>query len=78
MTDNPISVFDVESQLAADDSGKVLRETTESLTEEASAVKRHIDRGVPADEFTALSRYREALSAATNVVEKIWKREHAS
>ena len=69
-------IFDLETQLADDADGTLLREIKDSLTTEFSEVRRHIDAGVTPEEFKSFNEYSAALQAANNVLEKVWKNEH--
>ena len=76
MTDSAPQVFDLESNLTADVDGTFLGQMTESLADEQADVKRRLSAGLAPEEFRAAEQYSVALEAASDVVTKIWNREH--
>ena len=75
MTDQPFGVFDLESKLAEDTDGSFLRAQQDELAEATLEVKRHLDSGLPPEEFQQAEAYAAALEKASVVLGKVAKSE---
>ncbi len=73
---SPLRILELESKLAKDDDGSFRDNLCESLNDELRGVKRHIDSGLPPEEFEQASQYAQALETAVEVVERVWRAEH--
>lgn len=74
----PTRILDIEEKLAGDADGSYRNSLCDSLRSELSAVKRHIDAGLPPDEYQEASQYLAALESAISVVERAWQAEHGA
>jgi hypothetical protein len=66
----------LEEKLAGDKEGTYKNEVKEELLQCLAAVKRHIDSGLPPDEFSRYSKLKEAAEAGVSVLEKFWDGLH--
>ena len=73
---SPTRILDLEHKLADDNDGTYRDSLCESLRSEQQGIKRHMDSGLPPEEFQQASDYANALEAAVNVVEHTWKVDH--
>lgn len=76
MTNEKIQLVELETQLAADESGQIRNEICVELSQYASEWKRHLDRGLSPEEFAPAQSVVEGLAAAEEVVEKFWANAH--
>lgn len=70
------SLILMEEDLQKDVEGTYCKETTKKLGYHLTEVKKVLDSGLPPDEFDAVSKMRDAIEAASTVIEKVWRGLH--
>ncbi|MEJ5301188.1 MAG: EscE/YscE/SsaE family type III secretion system needle protein co-chaperone [Thermodesulforhabdaceae bacterium] len=68
--------LELEKQLLNDDKGVLRQELEDYLEEWRLKVKRHMDKGLPVDEFNQFQQVETALSRAKDVLQKTWSAFH--
>jgi type III secretion system YseE family protein len=68
--------FDLDTELAKDESGASLKEIKNVLQEGLTELRRRMDRGLPAAEFKQAEALRKAFEAAATVLEGVWDGFH--
>ncbi len=68
--------IDLEARLMEDVEGGVKRELQNYLEEWRLKVKRHMDSGLPPEDFSRFQRIEESLTAAINVIGRTWSFYH--
>ena len=76
MAEERMALLDMEASLREDSSGQYRKELIDRLTESSYQLKRSLDSGLPPDEFERVNRLREAVEAASMVIEKVWEAMH--
>ena len=64
--------FDVNAALANDPSGHALRAVKDRIEDTKSALKKTMDKGLAADQFTVASNLHKACQTAQDLVEQFW------
>lgn len=64
--------FDVSEALAKDKDGHALRAVKDRLEEMKSGLKKSMDKGMPADEFTVANNLHKSCQTAQDLVEQFW------
>jgi hypothetical protein len=73
MSDATITMVDLECRLASDPDGSARDRVCEALAGWRAQARRHLDAGLPPDDFEAASKWAEALDAAEAVVTRYWQ-----
>jgi type III secretion system YseE family protein len=73
MEEEKIYMLTMEEELEKDANGSYRKDLTDQLAEHLAEVKRAMDSGLSPDEFSGMQKLKQALEAATEVVEKYWE-----
>jgi hypothetical protein len=66
----------LEEKLIEDAEGRHKKEIEEELFQLLTDVKRHIDSGLPPDEFSQYNAFRQSIEATLSVLDKVWTQMH--
>ncbi|MDR2892613.1 MAG: hypothetical protein LBV80_05965 [Deltaproteobacteria bacterium] len=64
--------FDVSAALARDPDGYALRTIKDRLETMKSGLKRTMDKGLPADQFSVANNLHKSCQTAQDLVEQFW------
>ena len=77
MEEEKIPVLEMEERLEKDVGGAYKKALVEQLASHLTELKRALDSGLPPDDFQAARRLKDAVEAASVVVEKVWEGMHS-
>ena len=72
----PVTMVALEDSLAKDDSGELLKDIRGKLEAQLADIRRHMDAGLPPDEYAKAEDLRAGVQAALTVAELFWKKTH--
>jgi hypothetical protein len=70
------AMLEMEAKLRKDAGGNYRKEVRDQLSGYSVQLKRTLDSGLPPDEFQAVSKLKDAVEAASDVVGKVWQSFH--
>jgi type III secretion system YseE family protein len=66
----------LEEKLTEDNDGHYKNEIMEELFQCLTMVKRHLDSGLPPDEYSQYNKLKKAAEAGISVLERVWHGLH--
>ena len=76
MENNQVSFTELEEQLRADPSGARKKQVEDDLYATLTALRRHMDTGLPPDEFDRMTTFKVGLESALGTLDKSWSSFH--
>ena len=76
MEEAMVDMLDMEAKLKKDQGGRFRKEVIDRLSEYSARLKKSMDSGLSPAEFQATSRLKDAVDAASMVIDKVWKNIH--
>jgi len=76
MEEVTLDMLDMEAKLMKDKGGSYRKEIMDRLSEYSAQVKKALDSGLSPAEFQDANRLKDAVDAASTVVDKVWKSIH--
>ncbi len=67
----------LEEQLRADTSGSFKKQVESELYETLTALRRHMDTGLPPEEFQQMTCFKDGLETALTTLDRIWTTFHS-
>lgn len=78
MEETAETLLDIEENLKKDRDGTYKKEIMDQFAAHLSQIKRAMDSGLPPEEFQKMEKLKNAVDAASDVVEKVWKGMHSA
>ncbi|MEI6413243.1 MAG: hypothetical protein WCP34_03145 [Pseudomonadota bacterium] len=76
MSQDPISLLDLEDKIQSDAHGTLRRQWIEELDQYGRTLQRQLDAGLAPADFRAVSAWRESVATASEVLNRIWAKFH--